>query len=110
MFEVASHRGLLDEHVHRQRVGWLFSQYEYVQRSMFTQWTGMITATEIALARVLGPMLSEKKKRLPPLPTWEQISGRKKAKKGLEQKPYWVAKFEQVNLEQEENDDAEETG
>lgn len=106
VFEVASHRGLTDLRVHRQPVRWLFSQYELVQRSNFTQWTGMVTATEIALSRVLGQMFAKKRRSLPPLPTWEQISGGKPAKQQLKQKPPWMVKFEQAQQEQREQDDA----
>lgn len=105
VFDVASHRGLTDERVQRQRVGWLFSQFEMVQRANFAQWTGMVTATEVALSRVLGPLFAKSKKKPPPLPTWEQISqGKGDLKQQLKQKPAWMVRFEKAQKEQEGDD------
>jgi len=79
-FETASHRGLTDADVHAQPVGWLFSQYEMVLRDQWATWTGMVTATEVGLSRVLAVAVSDKGAKPKPLPTWEQISGQPTAR------------------------------
>lgn len=66
-----------------------------VQQANWTQWTGLVTATEIALSRSLTQVLSTKKVDLPPLPTWDDL-GRSKQK--TEGKSDFVNRIEAANL------------
>jgi len=68
-----------------------------VQQANWTEFTGLVTATEIALGRSLAQALSTKKVDLPPLPTWDDL-GRSK-KKVPEGKSDFVQRFEAVNLQ-----------
>jgi len=66
-----------------------------VQQANWTEFTGLVTATEIALGRSLAQALSTKKVDLPPLPTWDDLGRRKK--KAPEGKSDFVRRFEAVN-------------
>jgi len=67
-----------------------------VQQAAWQQWTGMVSATEIAVSRAVAAALV-KDVKLPPLPTWDDL-GRSK-KKVPEGKSDFVQRFEAVNLQ-----------
>jgi len=75
-FETASHRGLTDEYVYAHTPGWLFRQHDMVQAARWSEWTGTISATEIAVTRALAVAFADRKKpaKLPSLPSWREVS------------------------------------
>ncbi len=100
LFEVASFRAVTDEYVHRKPVGWLFSQYEAVQRTQWAAWREQVTAVEVGVNRALAVALSGKKKvKLPPLPTWSEVRDKTKGAQQQQrrQRPAWMEKFEEIN-------------
>ena len=101
MFDVASYRHLPDEYLHGRPVSWLFAQFWSVQRAQWRQWTGMVTATEIALMRGLSAAFSGKDKaKLKPLPTWAEVSGEKKGKQAA--RASFAERVERANLRQQD--------
>lgn len=118
VFDVASYRGLTDAYIHAQPGSWLLDQFERVLRARWGEAMGVVTATEVALSRVLTLALSKKKQTLKPLPSFDEVMGRKeKERRALEDRPgpstSWIEKFERVNrigrFRDIVDDDAEET-
>ena len=76
-------------------------------------WTGHVTATEVALSRSLALAFSGRKAKIPPLPTWAEVSGENRAKKP--RKSDFKERFERVNVKRQDSqkeplDDALEYG
>ena len=97
LFEVASFRSVTDEYVWSKPVGWLFSQYDLVQRAKWDRWVEGVAGMELAVVRGVAVTFSGSKKpaRLPPLPTWSELQERKRETARV--KPDWILRFEQAN-------------
>jgi hypothetical protein len=111
IFEVASYRALTDDWIHRRPVSWLFDQYERVQRAKWGEWVEGVSAIEVGVIRGGSALMSDPKKpvRLPPLPRWDEIQGRKaSAERQLTGRPAWFDRYERANRLRGETEGANE--
>ena len=100
MFEVGSHWHLSPQAIGRQSVRWLFATYERLQRQRYNEAKLRVFETEIAVERALMLILSKKgKRKLPPLPSYEEMVKGSHREQSPPQKPAWMLKYEEVNRE-----------
>lgn len=87
------------EAIGRNPVRWLFSTYEMVQRTKYQRSMARISEMELATLRALAQFHGKKKRRLPPLPTYEQsVAVEEQVVTSVEsEKPAWMSKYEEVN-------------
>ena len=80
VFEIGSYRGVSDCEIYDRPVRWLFDASEHVARNRWTEYVAMVSATETALQRTIALAFTKKGQtpKLPPLPTWDELSGNKK--------------------------------
>jgi len=100
MLEVGSYFHVPTEAIGRNPVRWLFDTYEVVQRAKYQKSMAHIAEVELATLRALVQFHSKKKRRLPPLPTYEQSMMAEETQPTIApgtQKPAWMLKYEEAN-------------
>lgn len=87
------------EAIGRYPVRWLFDTYEMVRRAKYQRSMARISEMELAMLRALAQFHSKKKRRLPPLPTYEQSVAVEEqvTTSARPEKPAWMFKYEEVN-------------